>query len=490
MKFLRWMLGLTLLGVICFFAAPGHAENASRLDRLEVALWPEYDRSAVLVIYKAYLDPTASLPTHITLPIPATVGEPHAVAIMSPDDVLVDAGYVRSVEGAWAMITLETDQLEVWVEFYAEYAKVGQDREYTFEWPGGLEIDAFTYEVQQPLAAQNFRVIPSGQVLQTLDGMTLHQADLGYVSASEDLTIDIHYTRAIGGVQNTIPQLEGIRELDSLKVSLWPEYDRPAALVIYQALLPADEPLPARVSLPIPTAAGEPHAVAIQDSSGNLLSVDFERRVQDAWSTITVETGSPLVWIEYYSDLVVLEDQRSYSFTWPGGLDMDIFIFEIQQPVTASDFLVTPVGVTRSEEGGVIYHRGSLFPKSPSTDIAISLTYSNPTASHSIDFIEPGSALIRPKGTQGRTPSLSDWLPWTLGGLGGFLVLLGIIFYIRLNRGPFQPRRRVRRPGAPQILREGTSEDLDAAVIYCHQCGACAAITDRFCRKCGTRLRT
>jgi hypothetical protein len=490
MKFLRRMFGLTLLGVICFFAAPGHAETTSRLDRLDVAIWPEYDRSAVLVIYKAFLNPLASFPTSITLPIPAAVGEPHAVASMAQDDMLVDSDYVRSVEGAWAMITLETDQPEVWVEFYADYAKVGQDREYTFEWPGGLEIDSFTYEVRQPLAAQNFKIVPSGQVSQSLDGMTVHQTDLGYVSASKDITIDIRYTRAIGGVQRTIPQLEGAHELDSLKVSLWPEYDRPAALVIYQALLPADVPLPARVSLPIPTVVGEPHAVAIQDSRGDLLSVDFERRVQGEWSTITVEAESPLVWMEYYSDLVVEEGQRSYSFIWPGGLDMDIFLFEIQQPVTASDFLVTPVGVTQSEEGGVIYHRGSMFPKSLSTDIAISLTYSNPTASHSIDFMESGSALIRPKGTQGRTPSLAEWLPWALGGLGAILVFLGIIFYIRLNRGPIQPRRRGRMQDSQPMFREGISEDLDAAAIYCHQCGTKAAITDRFCRKCGTRLRT
>ena len=490
MKFLRWILRLTLLGVICFCVAPGRAENSMRLDRFEVAIWPEYDRSSVLVIYKAYLDPEVSLPTHITLPIPESVGEPHAVAVMSPENTLVDADYIRSVEGAWAMVTLETDQPEVWVEFYDAYEQVSQEREYTFKWPGGYDIGTFAYEVQEPLGAENLQITPAGEVSQASTGLTQHQADLGPLPAAADLSIDIRYTRAVDGIQELSPKLEGVSKLDSFQVSLWPEYDRPAVLVIYRALLRADEPLPARVSLPIPTSAGEPHAVAIQDSSGNLLSVDFERNVLGAWSTITLETDSPLVWLEYYSDLIVREDQRIYGFAWPGGLDIEAFLYEVQQPIAANNFLITPVGVPLPKEDGAIYYQGSLFPKDASTDIAISLAYSNPTSSLSIDFMETGSALIRPEATQGRTPSYTVWLPWTLGGLGAFLVLLGVVFYIRLNRGSIQPQRRERRRDSPQALRKGISEDLDASTVFCHQCGARAAVNDRFCRKCGTRLRT
>jgi hypothetical protein len=490
MKFLRRMLGFTLVGVIYFFAAPGHAENTPRLDRLEVALWPEYDRSAVLVIYKAYLDPATPLPTNLTLPIPTEVGEPHAVAIMSPDEDLVDADYIRSVDGEWATITLETDQSEVWVEFYDAYTQVNQERTYTFAWPGGHDIGAFSYEVQQPLGTENLQVTPAGDISQSSNGLTRHQADLGPLPAMADLTIDIRYSRVVEGIQESSPELEGVSALDSLQVSIWPEYDRPAVLVIYRALLRADEPLPARVSLPIPTSAGEPHAVAIQDSSGNLLSVDFERRVQGAWSTITVETGSPFIWVEYYSDLIVREEQRTFAFVWPGGMELNTFVYEVQQPIAANNFLVTPVGAALTKEDGAIYYQGSLFPRDAATDIAISLVYSNPSSNLSIDFMEAGSAVIRPEGTQGRTPSFTVWLPWTLGGLGAFLVLLGIIFYIRLNRGAVITRRKKRRQDAPQMPREGVSEDLDASTVFCHKCGARAAVNDRFCRKCGTRLRS
>jgi hypothetical protein len=490
MKFSRLLLGLTLLGVICFFVGPSHAETASKLERLEVALLPEYDRSAVLVIYKATLDPVVSLPTNITLPIPAAVGEPHAVAIMSPDDTLVDADYVRDVDGAWAMITLETDQPEVWVEFYDTYTRTNQERTYTFRWPGGQDIGGFTYEVQQPLGVENLQITPKGELSQGPNGLTRHQADLGPLTATDDLTIDIRYSRIVDDIQEPSPKLEGVSNLDSLQVSLWPEYDRSAVLVIYRALLRTDEPLPASVSLPIPTSVGEPHAVAVQDSGGDLLSVDFERRVHGAWSTITVETDSPLVWVEYYSDLIMKGEQRTFAFVWPGGIDMGVLIYEVQQPIAANNFLITPIGAPLSRGDGAIYHQGSLFPKDASTDIAISLSYRNPTASLSIDFMESGSTVIRPEGTQGRTPSFSVWLPWMLGGLGAFLLLFGIVFYLRINKGLIQPQRGGRKRVSTHMLRGGDSEDLDASAVFCHQCGARAAINDHFCRKCGTRLRT
>ena len=72
-----------------------------------------------------------------------------------------------------------------------------------------------------------------------------------------------------GGVPRANPRLA------SLNIEIWPEYDRPAALVILRAALAESVKLPATVTLKLPAASGGPSAVAHSTTAdGNLLSLD------------------------------------------------------------------------------------------------------------------------------------------------------------------------------------------------------------------------
>ena len=79
---LRFLLVVLLAGLL---KVPAQAQGGANLERLEIAIWPEYDRPSALVIYKARLDTSVDLPAVVRLPIPASVGAPHAVAAWSPD---------------------------------------------------------------------------------------------------------------------------------------------------------------------------------------------------------------------------------------------------------------------------------------------------------------------------------------------------------------------------------------------------------------------
>ena len=52
-----------------------------------------------------------------------------------------------------------------------------------------------------------------------------------------------------------------VTQLDTLTVELWPDYDRPAMLVILTGTLPESATLPATVTIPLPAGA-EINAVA------------------------------------------------------------------------------------------------------------------------------------------------------------------------------------------------------------------------------------
>ncbi len=122
-------------------AAPATAqEPAQSLAKLDVALWPEYDKPAVLVMYRAQLPADAKLPATVPLRIPAGVGDPHAVATKHADGGLFTATYVRTVQGDWATINITADVADVQLEYYAPLDTSKPERKVTWTWPGGIAV--------------------------------------------------------------------------------------------------------------------------------------------------------------------------------------------------------------------------------------------------------------------------------------------------------------------------------------------------------------
>lgn len=259
---------------------------------------------------------------------------------------------------------------------------------------------------------------------------------------------------------------------DSAEVHLWPEYDRMAVLVIYRITLPAAASLPAIVDVPIPALAGEPYAVAVRNSAGELLNAAYTRVVDGDWATIAVEATERDVQLEYYEDLIRDGPERRYTFTWPVGLPTASLAFEVQQPVGATEFELDPPGAApRAGELGLLYHRIEIGAVTGSPPPAISLRYQKTSEALTIDAVSS-------------SPESVAWAPWALGGLGVLLMGAGGIWQVRRVRAqrPFRNRHRTARQ--PE---EGTRSG--EAAVFCHSCGTPAGPSDRFCRQCGTRLR-
>jgi hypothetical protein len=189
----RALLLLSLL--LTSGASPAWSEDAPRLEKLTVALWPEYDRPAVLVTYRVQLATDVVLPAQIALPVPTHVGMPHAIARRGPDGNLYTATSTREVEGDWATITVMTDSPSIQLEYYAPILSTGDDRKFIYRWPGGLEIAQFEYEVLQPKYATNLAVMPSPtDEYMTTFGVLVQHAELGALSGTEDTTVAFTYS--------------------------------------------------------------------------------------------------------------------------------------------------------------------------------------------------------------------------------------------------------------------------------------------------------
>lgn len=279
---------------------------------------------------------------------------------------------------------------------------------------------------------------------------------------------------------------QGGTRAESLTVSLWPEFDRPDVLVIYKLILPADQTLPTTVSLRVPADAPTLTAVAFRDESGQLLNADFERVDGAEVDTVVIQSPGREVQIEYYTALGRQGDERSFTYAWPGGVAAEAFWFEVQQPFGADSMEVTPAASTRtSDTRGLVYHNVAIGPIEADDRPEVSFGYRKTTPELSAEVGAP-PALATPVVEIGGGLDFSGALPYLLlvGGIG--LIAAGVAYFLRSRQVDRRQRPR-HRSSSP---RPGADREIDASPVFCHNCGAQATASDRFCRRCGTALRS
>ena len=207
----RWVLfgvmGFMLLAQTLAPVPPAWAQTTSRLGLLVIDVWPEFDRpSTALVIYRGQFAANAPVPERVTLRIPATAGEPSAVA--SPQSgnetapinqwtELIAANKVTTASnGDWTEVTFSPLSRLFNLEFYDKLNTVTFDRRYTVTWPGDYAADAVTLNVREPTGTTNFLATPALPTGVTdEEGLLAHQLILGALNAGQPLSISLSYHR-------------------------------------------------------------------------------------------------------------------------------------------------------------------------------------------------------------------------------------------------------------------------------------------------------
>jgi len=265
--------------------------------------------------------------------------------------------------------------------------------------------------------------------------------------------------------------------LETVTVRLWPEYDQPSMLVIYDFTVPDNMPLPVTVSIPVPPD-GNITAVAYQADNG-LMNTEFAGPTEkNGWQAVDIFVKEHTTYhLEYYQTVVRTESKRSFKYKWPGTYPVNNFRVEIQVPedstsvrsnpmlpfVLSKPFLSGNVAIGNLEAGetyelNLHYVRTSEDTVMPSTQV---------TASEPIT-----------QNTAGRVTL--ERLPYILGSVGLLLILgAGYYFWQTQSAEISKPRKRNRN-----------REETELTSIHCHECGTRAYDDDRFCRVCGTKLRT
>jgi hypothetical protein len=266
-----------------------------------------------------------------------------------------------------------------------------------------------------------------------------------------------------------------VTAIQSLNVDLWPDYDRPAVLVLLTGALAADTPLPAVVTLPLPANA-DLNAVA-RITSDDIMIDDIDSTTGSGQLTFT--TPDSRFRIEYYVPYIVENNQHTFTFTWSADLPVDQLIVTVQEPVAASGLVTEPAAIN-VEDGfnDLTYHTLPAQPVPAGQPYSVRLGYTMASPQLSIENL-PGVGQTETSSPLPPSPTSAgfNW-PLMIAVAGGVLILLAGAWQIVSTRAaakaaPAPAGRSGRRPPAR----------------FCHACGQPAGPRDRFCRHCGTAIK-
>lgn len=276
----------------------------------------------------------------------------------------------------------------------------------------------------------------------------------------------------IGGTASAATA-QSLAPLQSVEVALWPEYDRPAVLVIYRIDLAPNSTLPARVEIEIPVGAGEPNAVA-QMNSGNLVTVPYERTVDGAMARISLEATQRQIQIEYYDPALTRDGtRREFTYRWPATQAVEELVVAVQEPPETSAFLINPPATetTRGSEG-LLYDWVRFGTIGAGQTTNLSFGYDRVGDQLTVELLRPSTPAAPPNES---TPAAGD-------GEVAWLLIIGVVLIVAAAAvAAFQLVRR--------SASSGGGERGGGGGRFCTHCGAAASAADRFCSGCGKQLR-
>lgn len=274
---------------------------------------------------------------------------------------------------------------------------------------------------------------------------------------------------------------QGTPSLDSVDVSIWPEYDQPSVLVIYYIVVSDTTSLPTTMTFRIPASAEKPAVVAIGETLGSVSDQNIRYSLQPdgKWIKINIEVTGPAIQLEYYdSSLTKNGEQREFAYTWPGDYAVQTFHVELQQPYDASGMQTEPQLPDVISRNNLTYYSGNFGPFEEDANYRLSFSYDKKSDALSKSLM-PVDAPVVDADTTGRV-SLTTYLPWLIAGVGVLLITGGLYYYFR-GQPRVKPSSRRRH--------DASAEPSEGGTRYCPQCGTRARSGDRFCRTCGTRIR-
>ena len=269
--------------------------------------------------------------------------------------------------------------------------------------------------------------------------------------------------------------------LTSLKISLWPEFDKPTVLVILDGVLADPSNLPRQISVLIPANAQLTVATwANPDSSFAPEQPAQQTKQDDGYTRVTFTLAQPTFRVEYYHDLLRGAPDKTLDFAFKSIGAIDAVSLEIQQPLKATNFTVTPTTPnTRTDTDGFKYFSYVFSNIAAGQTITAQAKYTKTDPNPSVQSAPQPTPALVPIAAPTTNDSNTLFLLIALVALG-VTAILG--FFL------LQQRARDRRPVA-NVGSNKRRGGASTATVFCTQCGRTLGPEDNFCPKCGAKQR-
>jgi hypothetical protein len=199
----KWLL-VFVMGVLFVFPSFAFAQNQVSIESVNVGLWPEYDKSEMLVINFITLPADTVFPVQLDVRIAAdailhtvAVGETSGAVSDQGIDCKTNKNCVTKKDGEWVVISITATGPAVQVEYYdPNLKKDGNLRSYSYKWLSDYDVAGFGVVFQEPFDATEFK---SSLTLQDdgvhPDNLQYYFSDAGAVTAGRVFTFDVSYQK-------------------------------------------------------------------------------------------------------------------------------------------------------------------------------------------------------------------------------------------------------------------------------------------------------
>lgn len=203
-RYLLHFLLCGLAGLILLFsfslAVPAPVNAAAdeiTISSLQIDIWPEYDRPAVLVTYRIRLSNDTILPASLSISIPKEANRPSRLAVQELDGMYYDINFSTTELDEEVIITFTTPSQDIQLEYYDPRLVFSDTlRNYALEWKNPYLVNALTIRVQQPVNTVRMTLSPDmGSSRTGQDGLDYFLYLAGSLDAGRSFVISMEYEK-------------------------------------------------------------------------------------------------------------------------------------------------------------------------------------------------------------------------------------------------------------------------------------------------------